>query len=150
MQEVEDRLRRIGSPQVGGEDLNSDVELPLDLTPGRLEGVALAGHEHEIESTASKNFRYLDSDSAGAASDEGGLALGAVSICAHDLKLAVPCYTWITWVSIDADWLIRTLQVASLLSYSRVAQVVEQVTVNHRVGGSSPSSGAVLRTRTAT
>src|SRR6185295_13560563 len=28
---------------------------------------------------------------------------------------------------------------------SRVAQVVEQVTVNHRVGGSSPSSGAVIR-----
>jgi hypothetical protein len=31
---------------------------------------------------------------------------------------------------------------AKLQSYSRVAQVVEQVTVNHRVGGSSPSSGA--------
>jgi hypothetical protein len=42
------------------------------------------------------------------------------------------------------DWLIRALRVASLRSYSRVAQVVEQVTVNHRVGGSSPSSGAVL------
>src|SRR3954447_11617318 len=27
-------------------------------------------------------------------------------------------------------------------AHSRVAQVVEQVTVNHRVGGSSPSSGA--------
>jgi hypothetical protein len=27
---------------------------------------------------------------------------------------------------------------------SRVAQLVEQVTVNHRVGGSSPSSGASL------
>src|ERR1700737_4456088 len=33
---------------------------------------------------------------------------------------------------------------ANLHSYSRVAQVVEQVTVNHRVGGSSPSSGAVI------
>jgi hypothetical protein len=41
--------------------------------------------------------------------------------------------------------LIRTLRIASLHSYSRVAQVVEQVTVNHRVGGSSPSSGAVLK-----
>jgi hypothetical protein len=28
-----------------------------------------------------------------------------------------------------------------VLRFSRVAQLVEQVTVNHRVGGSSPSSG---------
>src|ERR1700674_923976 len=34
---------------------------------------------------------------------------------------------------------------ANFYSYSRVAQVVEQVTVNHRVGGSSPSSGAVRK-----
>ena len=31
-------------------------------------------------------------------------------------------------------------------AHSRVAQVVEQVTVNHRVGGSSPSSGAPYTT----
>ncbi len=29
--------------------------------------------------------------------------------------------------------------------YSSVAQLVEQVTVNHRVGGSSPSRGAILK-----
>src|SRR5216117_153770 len=43
------------------------------------------------------------------------------------------------------DPLIRSLWLAIFHSYSRVAQVVEQVTVNHRVGGSSPSSGAVIR-----
>src|SRR5688572_28556196 len=32
---------------------------------------------------------------------------------------------------------------SSFRAHSRVAQVVEQVTVNHRVGGSSPSSGAL-------
>src|SRR3954471_8062070 len=41
--------------------------------------------------------------------------------------------------------LIRECCLANFRSYSRVAQVVEQVTVNHRVGGSSPSSGAVIR-----
>jgi hypothetical protein len=41
--------------------------------------------------------------------------------------------------------LIPIVRVANFDSYSRVAQVVEQVTVNHRVGGSSPSSGAVIR-----
>jgi hypothetical protein len=41
------------------------------------------------------------------------------------------------------DRLIPGFAVANFRSYSRVAQVVEQVTVNHRVGGSSPSSGAV-------
>src|SRR3954462_5201532 len=43
------------------------------------------------------------------------------------------------------DRLIRGYSPANFRSYSRVAQVVEQVTVNHRVGGSSPSSGAVIR-----
>jgi hypothetical protein len=33
-------------------------------------------------------------------------------------------------------------------SRSRVAQLVEQVTVNHRVGGSSPSSGVPSQTKT--
>src|ERR1700682_315516 len=74
VQEIEDRLRSIGSPQISGEDLNPDVEFSLDLTRGRLEGVALACHEHEIESIAGKNFRDLESDPAGAASDEGSLA----------------------------------------------------------------------------
>src|SRR3989442_7571213 len=37
----------------------------------------------------------------------------------------------------------RQHQARISLHPSRVAQLVEQVTVNHRVGGSSPSSGAV-------
>src|ERR1700693_2995635 len=96
VQEVEDRLRGVGSPQVGREDLNPDVELSLDLTRGRLEGIALTSHEHEIAPIPGKDFRDLESDPAGAASDEGGLVLSTVSFCAHGLKLAVPCYSWIT------------------------------------------------------
>src|ERR1700686_1886761 len=96
VEEVKDRLRSIGSPQIGGEDLDPDAELSLDLTRCRLERIALAGHQHEIESIAGENFRDLDSYPAGAASDKGGLVLGAVSFWAHGLKLAIPCYGWIT------------------------------------------------------
>ena len=53
-----------------------------------------------------------------------------------------------------AEWLCRGLQIlvcrfdsGSGLFYSSVAQLVEQVTVNHFVGGSSPSRGAIRRAR---
>src|SRR5687767_12620116 len=45
-------------------------------------------------------------------------------------------------VAIHRARLIRPYSPPRLRVHSRVAQVVEQVTVNHRVGGSSPSSGA--------
>src|SRR5687767_8207766 len=45
-------------------------------------------------------------------------------------------------VAIHRARLIRPYFPPRLRVHSRVAQVVEQVTVNHRVGGSSPSSGA--------
>ena len=43
--------------------------------------------------------------------------------------------TWVSGLTLFGD-------ASTFRAHSRVAQVVEQVTVNHRVGGSSPSSGA--------
>ena len=39
---------------------------------------------------------------------------------------------------------IRALLQAVVTDYSPVAQLVERVTVNHQVGGSSPSRGAIF------
>src|SRR4051794_28867211 len=53
----------------------------------------------------------------------------------------------IRWPMID-EWLLDPSATSGEIpsavkkEFSRVAQLVEQVTVNHRVGGSSPSSGA--------
>ncbi len=46
--------------------------------------------------------------------------------------------------AIDRKGALQVLYASTLYPYSPVAQSVEQVTVNHWVGGSSPSRGAIL------
>lgn len=125
--------------------MDPDAVFSLELAGRRLQGIALARHEYEIEPLPRENPGDLEPDAAGSAGDEGGLGLGAGSLCTHEWKVAVPGLGQNSRACAESDRLIQTVRVASLRSYSRVAQVVEQVTVNHRVGGSSPSSGAVIR-----
>src|SRR3954471_12205028 len=66
-------------------------------------------------------------------------------LAAMEKKLANGKNVGIPPLAVEVARLIPMLRPANLRRYSRVAQVVEQVTVNHRVGGSSPSSGAVIR-----
>src|SRR5450759_5038135 len=79
VQKVEDRLRGIGAPKIGGEDVDPGAVFSLELTRCRLERIALARHEHEIETLAGENLGDLESDAAGAAGDERRPTLGAVS-----------------------------------------------------------------------
>ncbi len=49
-----------------------------------------------------------------------------------------------TLAAIDREGALQVLYASTVYHYSPVAQSVEQVTVNHWVGGSSPSRGAKI------
>src|SRR2546423_3327670 len=147
--EVEDLFRCFTTTEIGSKDVHFDVVFAFDLAGGCLECVGVAGGKHQIESFAGEHLRYLQPNPAGAASDKHRLPRSSVPSCGHDWKLEGHSLRQNYLAAEVSDLarcsqLIRGFVLANFDSYSRVAQVVEQVTVNHRVGGSSPSSGAVF------
>src|SRR5689334_4315067 len=77
-QKVEDRLGRLRSPQICGEDVDVDLVLTFEPTGCRLERIALPCDQSEIEPVSRQDLRQLESDPAGAASDERSASLCSV------------------------------------------------------------------------
>src|SRR4051812_46204686 len=72
LNEIEDRLRRGGLAEIGGEDLTRDTEFALELTRSGFESIALPRNQDEIEIIARENLRELEADASGATRDESG------------------------------------------------------------------------------